>query len=486
MRLRRPASIPRRRPRPGPRCSTTPRSCTPRATTCGFTTSWITWVQIEQFSAWHNVPIGTKANGLDGFDTVLEFNTPSRRKPLQNLVELQKDKTFDYSRPHQQPGEGRFTSAANARIDFNVVGLLWPSSRRTPSSPSPSAPMPYYPDVKGAPQNSIIGGATLWVMGGKKPEEYKGVAQFFTFLSRHRPQQVHFHEMTGYLPITKAAYETTKASGFYEKNPGLDIPVMELTNKPPTENSRGLRFGNLVQIRDVIAEEIEAALAGKKPAKEALDTAVKRGNDLSAGARLRGGPCACSEGAWKTRRSSGHGCCPICWWRRSSRSTLVFFFWPAAQALWQSVPARRTPFGLSTALRLVRELRRAVQRSRLSCRRSCARSSSALPWRRSSLALVAAAGRDGRPRASEARTAYKTLLICPMRWRRRSRACSGSSCSIPALGMLARALQRSASTGIRCSTARMRCCSSSSSRSGSRSATISCSSSPACSRFRNR
>ncbi len=72
----------------------------------------------------------------------------------------------------------------------------------------------------------------------------------------------------------------TKASGFYEKNPILEIPLKELTNKEPTENSRGLRFGGMVQMRDVWAEEIEAALAGKKTAKEALDAAVSRGNAM--------------------------------------------------------------------------------------------------------------------------------------------------------------------------------------------------------------
>ena len=82
--------------------------------------------------------------------------------------------------------------------------------------------MPYYPDVHGAPQNSIIGGASLWVMGGKKPEEYKGVAKFFAFLS-DTDRQVNLHQESGYLPITKAAYEKTKASGFYEKNPILEV-----------------------------------------------------------------------------------------------------------------------------------------------------------------------------------------------------------------------------------------------------------------------
>jgi len=139
--------------------------------------------------------------------------------------------------------------------------------------------MPYFPEVEGAPQNSIIGGASLWVMGGKTADEYKGVAKFFTFLS-NTDRQAQLHQVSGYLPITKAAYDATKASGFYEKNPILEVPLKELTNKPPTENSRGLRFGGMVQMRDVWAEEIEAALAGKKSAKEALDTAVNRGDDM--------------------------------------------------------------------------------------------------------------------------------------------------------------------------------------------------------------
>ena len=116
-------------------------------------------------------------------------------------------------------------------------------------------------------------------MGGKKPEEYKGVAKFFAFLS-DTDRQAKLHQESGYLPITRAAYEKTKADGFYEKNPILQTPLLELTNKEPTENSRGLRLGNMVQMRDVWSEEIEAALAGQKSAKDALDTAVARGNQL--------------------------------------------------------------------------------------------------------------------------------------------------------------------------------------------------------------
>ena len=150
---------------------------------------------------------------------------------------------------------------ANAKFDFT------------------NAPMPYYPDVEGAPQNSIIGGASLWVMAGKKPDEYKGVAKFLAFLS-DTDRQVEIHKKSGYLPITKAAYAKAKAEGFYNDFPYLETPLLELTNKPPTDNSRGLRLGNMVQLRELFAEEIELALAGKKSAKDALDSAVQRGNQM--------------------------------------------------------------------------------------------------------------------------------------------------------------------------------------------------------------
>jgi sn-glycerol 3-phosphate transport system substrate-binding protein len=242
----------------------------------GFPTTWVTWLNIEQLSAWHNVPVATKANGMDGLDTTLEINGPLQVKHLGNLAEAQKDKSFDYSGRYDS-GFGRFT-AGECPIMFGSSGS-YGNVKGAAKFAWASAPMPYYPDVPGAPQNSIIGGASLWVMGGKKPDEYKGVAKFFTFLS-DTDRQAKLHQTTGYMPITKAAYEKSKADGFYDKNPALETPIKELTNKPPTENSRGLRLGNLPQMRDMWAEEIEATLAGKKTAKQALDEAATRGNAM--------------------------------------------------------------------------------------------------------------------------------------------------------------------------------------------------------------
>jgi len=300
--------------------------------TCGFATAWVTWLNIEQFSAWHNVPLGTKSNGMDGFDTEFRFNSPLHVRHLQNLVELQKDKTFDYA-GRTNTGEGRFTSGecpimltssafygnvkANAKFEFGtgmmpyypdpadervvaaasrlesqaagiVAGIM--ASLNSGAAIDPVAMASKAGEINGlrsaaaevrklqsVPQNSIIGGASLWVMGGKKADEYKGIARFFTFLS-DTDRQRWLHEVSGYLPITKAAYAGTKGSGFYEQNPGRETPLLQLTLKAPTENSAGLRFGNLVQIRDIWAEEIEAALSGQKSAQKALDDAVARGN----------------------------------------------------------------------------------------------------------------------------------------------------------------------------------------------------------------
>jgi sn-glycerol 3-phosphate transport system substrate-binding protein len=243
---------------------------------CGFTAAWISWTQIENFSAWHNLPLATLANGLGGPGAVLEFNNPTLVRHIANLAAAEKDKSFDYAGRTTQP---------TAKFIAGECGMIQDSSasygtiKKGAKFEFGVAELPYYPDVAGAPQNSIIGGASLWVMGGKSPAEYRGVAKFFTYLSGVKVQEA-WHEATGYLPITKAAYAATKKSGFYEKNPGTEVALIQMTRKPPTANSRGLRLGDMVQIRDIIAQQLEAAFAGKESAKAALDDAVGRGNAL--------------------------------------------------------------------------------------------------------------------------------------------------------------------------------------------------------------
>jgi sn-glycerol 3-phosphate transport system substrate-binding protein len=243
---------------------------------CAYTTTWPSWVHVENFSAWHNVPIGTKENGMAGLDTQFRVNTPLHVRHIQMLGDLAKRGMFRYAGRGNQGG-AKFTSGECAMMTESTGGQA--NVRRGAKFDWAVTTIPYWDDVAGAPQNAIIGGASLWVMGGKTNNAYKGVARFFAFLSRSEVQ-MDWHKGTGYVPITYAAYDLTKKSGFYDQNPGAEVAIKMLTNKPPTPNSKGLRFGNFVQGRQVIEEELESVFSGKKEAKAALDEAVKRGNEI--------------------------------------------------------------------------------------------------------------------------------------------------------------------------------------------------------------
>ncbi len=243
---------------------------------CVYSTGWPSWVHIENFSSWHNLPIGTQENGIAGFNTEFRINSPQHVAHIEMLADFVKKGLMTYS-GRRNEAEARFFSGECAMVTSSSAAQA--NIRRNAKFDFSVNFLPYNDQIKGAPQNSIIGGASLWVFAGKKPDEYKGITKFFSYLSRPEVQ-AKWHQETGYVPITNAAYDLTKTSGFYEKNPGTDIANRQLGNKPPTPNSKGLRFGNFVQGREVIEEEMEAVFAGKKPAKQAMDDAVRRGNDI--------------------------------------------------------------------------------------------------------------------------------------------------------------------------------------------------------------
>jgi sn-glycerol 3-phosphate transport system substrate-binding protein len=243
---------------------------------CVYTSGWPSWMHVENFSAWHNVPIGTKENGMGGLDTEFKINSPLHVKHLTMLGDMAKKGLFTYAGRGNQ-AEAKFSSGECAMLTSSSGAQA--NIKRNAKFEWSVNFIPYHDDVQGAPQNSIIGGASLWVMGGKTNNSYRGVAKFFEFLSRPEVQ-MDWHTSTGYVPITQAAYEMTRKSGYYDKNPGADIAIRQLTNKAPTANSKGLRFGNYVQGREVIEEEMEGVFSGKKEPKAALDEAVKRGNEI--------------------------------------------------------------------------------------------------------------------------------------------------------------------------------------------------------------
>jgi sn-glycerol 3-phosphate transport system substrate-binding protein len=245
---------------------------------CGFSTTWLAWIMLEQFSSRHNMPIGTQGNGRAGLGAELQVNNALNQRMIQTLVDMQKDKSFDYG--------GRSNDAAAKFISGECAMLTQSSGGLGPIAKDAkfafgTAPLPYWPDVKGAPYATTLGGASLWVFNApnRSPAEFKGVALFLDYL-RSTPVMTDWAKATGFVPATNAAFKSMQDEGFFAKNPGRDVPVLSLTSAKAGENTNGYRFGRWVEIRDVYHEEVEKALQGKQSASDALHNVQRRGNAL--------------------------------------------------------------------------------------------------------------------------------------------------------------------------------------------------------------
>lgn len=242
---------------------------------CGYTTSWPSWILLENFAAWHNLPYASENNGFGGVGARLEINQPLFVKHLTFLSDMAKATTFTYGGRGDTPNAlftsgkcGMFTGSSGNRANIIKTGQF----------EFGTTSLPYYADTPNAPQNSIIGGASLWVFANKSEDTYKGVTEFFKFISSPE-QSAAWHQATGYVPVTSAGYQATKESGFYEKNIGAEVAVKQL-DANTTENSRGIRLGFLPQIRDIEDGELEKIFAGQISPEEGLKTMVTRSNEL--------------------------------------------------------------------------------------------------------------------------------------------------------------------------------------------------------------
>ncbi|MCS6944369.1 MAG: sn-glycerol-3-phosphate ABC transporter substrate-binding protein UgpB [Sutterellaceae bacterium] len=248
------------------------------AAACGFTTTWLAWIMLEQFSSRHNLPIGTQNNGRAGLNAELIFDTPLQRRMVQTLVDMQADKSFDYG--------GRSNDAA-AKFISGECAMMTQSSgghgaiARDAKFSFGVAPLPYWPDVAGAPFATTIGGASLWVFNApnRTAAEYRGVALFLNYL-RSTPVMTDWAKQTGFLPATNAAFKAMRDEGFFQKNPGRDVPILSLIEGKQGEHTAGYRFGRWTEIRDIYHEEVERALQGKQTVAAALQNAQRRGNEL--------------------------------------------------------------------------------------------------------------------------------------------------------------------------------------------------------------
>ena len=248
---------------------------------CGLAYAPSAWIDLEQFSMAHNVPVASNNNGYDGLDTELLYNTTLHVRHMENMQRWINDgvallRTQGSGKTARDSFvEGECAVFFSSIADHNTVSKLAP---------------PFAWDVQMIPtyegverKNTVVGGASLWVLSGKTDAEYKAAAAYLAFLAT-KPEQQFLLENSGYIPVTKSTYQALLDEGFYSKAPYInrDIAMKSLTFTEPGPLTRGIRLGGMIQIRAEWQAEVEAALAGQKTMKEALDTAVSRGNEVLA------------------------------------------------------------------------------------------------------------------------------------------------------------------------------------------------------------
>ena len=241
----------------------------------GFTASWPSWTLLENMFAWHDQPFASQENGYKGLDVELLVNSDFGRTHMRNLASWHQEGIFRYGGRGADP-DVMFTSGQVAFL-LQSSGLIGSFSRALTFNWG-TGELPHY----GPPyrkQNSILGGASLWVMRGHSSQQYRGVAEFLAYIAQPE-QQAWWHATTGYLPVSHSAIRLLEERGHFEQNPNQRTALAQLTHSTPTANSRGLRLGYFVQIRDIIEGEMENIFGGRKSPEQGLQDMVRESNRI--------------------------------------------------------------------------------------------------------------------------------------------------------------------------------------------------------------
>lgn len=233
---------------------------------CTYTASWFTWPHIENYTAWNGLSLASQDNGFNGYDVHLTLDNPLVINHLKQLQDMKKRGLFSYFGRGAE-GQQAFYGGKCAMASLSSSNLA--SVQEYGKFDFGISQMPYDAKASNAPQNPLIGGGSLWVLKKQTPEQYRGAALFLAFLVKPE-NAAYWHEHTGYLPSVVAAYEMSKESGYYDRNPKYEVAIKELLNKPPLPQTRGIRLGYLPQIRVIIAEEIEMALDFQQTVEQAI------------------------------------------------------------------------------------------------------------------------------------------------------------------------------------------------------------------------
>lgn len=241
---------------------------------CAYTTDAPAWVHVENLLAWHNEPLSER--GSRGMQEKLVFNARLLMRHIGLLSSWVKSGLFSYY-GRRNEGEMKFAEGECAMLtgSSSSYGDIVQKARFRLGV----SPLPFHDDFPGAPFHTLVGGGSLWVMSGSKKAEYKGVAKFLSFLSQPEVQ-AQWHQATGFLPAIAEAFELGDRQGYYQINPGIDVPVRQVHGTVPHQRVKRERNGHAAWLRSIADEELEAVWAQRKTPKQALDDAVERGNRL--------------------------------------------------------------------------------------------------------------------------------------------------------------------------------------------------------------
>ncbi len=236
---------------------------------------WGSYVFIETLSSIHNKEFATQNNGLE--------NPNAARMALSDLHL----KTFEYIKDWSDKGlykyYGRDGSGSKPFVQQEAAILFGSSASQNNVKVSGGfdygiAPIPYFSSITSNLNNSMVGGASLWVFDGFSDDVYSGIAEFMKYV--YSPQVMfEYHDVTGYLPLTAGAYEVGTANGYYKENPEAEIPYLQFT-RPSGEHSQGWRLGNFVQIRTAYEETLEALLQGEITPAQAMEVYTAKADKL--------------------------------------------------------------------------------------------------------------------------------------------------------------------------------------------------------------
>jgi sn-glycerol 3-phosphate transport system substrate-binding protein len=248
---------------------------------CGFAFDFDTWMDLEQFSATNGLPIASLDNGYGGLGAELAFNKTAF---VDHMKDFKAWMDAGYARIQTtQVGKNLVQSFADGSCASTITSIANHGTVHNTQAEGLKWDVAMMPVIDAAKRtNSLVGGASLWIMEGKSQQEYEAAAAFLKYVTAPDTGEKYIAENTGYIPVTTRGYELLKSEGFYKdpKRVNRDIAIASLTASEVTPLSRGIRLGNFTSVRSEIKSELEAAFTGQKDMQEAIDAAVQRGNDI--------------------------------------------------------------------------------------------------------------------------------------------------------------------------------------------------------------